>query len=252
MTQRVLILEDQAFQRGFLANLFGSRADVQVDACEDVEAGRRAVCAARSYDLVLSDLLMPGQDGIQFIQALAAQSASAAPGGGQRGPAADDDLGTADGRIAGAGCDRPVAQAGGGGTTWRPCSRRWRGRVRPPAARARTGCAGTRRTQTAPGHGRRQPHRLVPAEEIAAVRTGGGRRSAGALAPSAAGDAGRGQLPAGDLPPRVGGRAAADGAQGQHRGAGALAQDRASGCRSRSTCRRTCWSRPTCPMNCWR
>ncbi len=29
MTQRVLILEDQPFQRGFLANLFGSRAGVQ-------------------------------------------------------------------------------------------------------------------------------------------------------------------------------------------------------------------------------
>lgn len=72
MTQRVLILEDQAFQRGFLANLFGSRADVQVDACEDVEAAI-ALCACQPYDLVVSDLLMPGQDGIQFIQALAAQ-----------------------------------------------------------------------------------------------------------------------------------------------------------------------------------
>jgi len=72
MTQRVLILEDQAFQRGFLANLFGSRADVQVDACEDVEAAI-ALCACQPYDLVVSALLMPGQDGIQFIQALAAQ-----------------------------------------------------------------------------------------------------------------------------------------------------------------------------------
>ena len=72
MTQRVLILEDQPFQRGYLANLFGSRGGVQVDACEDVEAAI-ALCACHSYDLVVSDLLMPGQDGIQFIQALAAQ-----------------------------------------------------------------------------------------------------------------------------------------------------------------------------------
>lgn len=72
MTQRVLILEDQPFQRGFLANLFGSRAGVQVDACEDVDAAI-ALCACQPYDLVVSDLLMPGQDGIQFIQALAAQ-----------------------------------------------------------------------------------------------------------------------------------------------------------------------------------
>lgn len=72
MTQRVLILEDQPFQRGFLANLFGSRDGVQVDACEDVDAAI-ALCACQPYDLVVSDLLMPGQDGIQFIQALAAQ-----------------------------------------------------------------------------------------------------------------------------------------------------------------------------------
>ncbi len=45
-----------------------------------------ALCACQPYDLVVSDLLMPGQDGIQFIQALAAQPrpprlavASAAP-----------------------------------------------------------------------------------------------------------------------------------------------------------------------------
>ncbi|WP_294988522.1 EAL domain-containing response regulator [uncultured Stenotrophomonas sp.] len=72
MTQRILILEDQPFQRGYLANLFGSRDGVQVDACEDVDAAI-ALCACQSYDLVVSDLLMPGQDGIQFIQALAAQ-----------------------------------------------------------------------------------------------------------------------------------------------------------------------------------
>ncbi|UQA71267.1 EAL domain-containing response regulator [Stenotrophomonas maltophilia] len=72
MTQRILILEDQPFQRGYLANLFGSSDGVQVDACEDVEAAI-ALCACQAYDLVVSDLLMPGQDGIQFIQALAAQ-----------------------------------------------------------------------------------------------------------------------------------------------------------------------------------
>ncbi|MFB8831652.1 response regulator [Azotobacter sp. CWF10] len=54
------------------ANLFGSRTGVRVDACEDVDAAI-ALCACQPYDLVVSDLLMPGQDGIQFIQALAAQ-----------------------------------------------------------------------------------------------------------------------------------------------------------------------------------
>ncbi|AWH16583.1 diguanylate phosphodiesterase [Stenotrophomonas sp. ZAC14D2_NAIMI4_7] len=70
--QRILILEDQPFQRGFLFNLFSARAGVHVDACEDVEAAI-ALCACQPYDLVVSDLLMPGQDGIQFIQALAVQ-----------------------------------------------------------------------------------------------------------------------------------------------------------------------------------
>ncbi|MDH0273654.1 MULTISPECIES: response regulator [Stenotrophomonas] len=59
MTQRILILEDQPFQRGYLANLFGSSDGVQVDACEDVEAAI-ALCACQAYDLVVSDLLMPG------------------------------------------------------------------------------------------------------------------------------------------------------------------------------------------------
>ncbi|WP_440975926.1 EAL domain-containing response regulator [Pseudoxanthomonas winnipegensis] len=72
MNQRVLILENGPSPRGQLANLLGNRAGVQVETCEDVDAAV-ALCACRSYDLVLSDLLMPGRDGIQFIQALAEQ-----------------------------------------------------------------------------------------------------------------------------------------------------------------------------------
>ena len=113
MTQRVQILEDQPFQRGYLANLFGSRGGVQVDACEDVEAAI-ALCACHSYDLVVSDLLMPGQDGIQFIQALAAQPRPPTPCSGQHGIPADDGFGTPDGRVAGAGGARRGIQAGHG------------------------------------------------------------------------------------------------------------------------------------------
>jgi CheY-like chemotaxis protein len=131
MTQRVLILEDQPFQRGFLANLFGSHAGVQVDACEDVDAAI-ALCACQPYDLVVSDLLMPGQDGIQFIQALAAQPrpprlavVSAAPRRmmtSARLMAESlglDVVGLLPSRW------RPPM--------WTPCSRPWRRRVRPPA-----------------------------------------------------------------------------------------------------------------------
>jgi len=38
MNARILILEDQPFQRGFLVNLFTANPGVQVDACENVDA----------------------------------------------------------------------------------------------------------------------------------------------------------------------------------------------------------------------
>lgn len=69
---RVLILEDQAFQRGLLANLFAALPGVTVDTSG--EAGHAAaMCQLSRYDLVVSDLMLPGVDGIQFIQALATQ-----------------------------------------------------------------------------------------------------------------------------------------------------------------------------------
>lgn len=72
MTNRsVLILEDQPVHLGFLANLFnaagGVRTDVSSDGVEALE-----LCSHRSYDLVVTDPMMCGVDGIQFIQGLAA------------------------------------------------------------------------------------------------------------------------------------------------------------------------------------
>ncbi len=73
MTDRnVLILEDQPFQRGFLANLFNGVSGVHTDTAGD-GADALAMCQWRPYDLVVTDLMMPGVDGIQFIQSLAAQ-----------------------------------------------------------------------------------------------------------------------------------------------------------------------------------
>ncbi len=69
---RVLILEDQPFQRGFLANMFNAAPGISTDTSGDA-ASAVAMCAWRRYDLVVTDLMMPGVDGIQFIQALAAQ-----------------------------------------------------------------------------------------------------------------------------------------------------------------------------------
>lgn len=73
MTDRnILILEDQPFQRGFLANLFNGVSGVHTDTAGD-GADALAMCQWRPYDLVVTDLMMPGVDGIQFIQSLAAQ-----------------------------------------------------------------------------------------------------------------------------------------------------------------------------------
>lgn len=69
---RVLILEDQPFQRGFLANMFAAVPGVTVDTSGDA-AHALAMCQFSRYDLVVSDLMMPGIDGIQFIQTLSAQ-----------------------------------------------------------------------------------------------------------------------------------------------------------------------------------
>lgn len=73
MTNRhVLILEDQPFQRGFLANLFNGVPGNHTETTGD-GAGALAMCQVHPYDLVVTDLMMPGVDGIQFIQCLATQ-----------------------------------------------------------------------------------------------------------------------------------------------------------------------------------
>jgi len=69
---RVLVLEDQPFQRGMLVNLFSALEGVSVDSSGTAEHAA-ALCELNRYDLVASDLVMPGVDGIQFIQHLAAQ-----------------------------------------------------------------------------------------------------------------------------------------------------------------------------------
>lgn len=69
---RVLILEDQPFQRGFLANMFAAVPGVAVDTSGDATHAV-AMCQLSRYDLVVTDLMMPGIDGIQFIQTLAGQ-----------------------------------------------------------------------------------------------------------------------------------------------------------------------------------
>ncbi|UXL37071.1 EAL domain-containing response regulator [Pseudomonas fragi] len=67
---QVLIVEDQPFQLAYLENLF---RDIGVKKIELAENGNEAMMKLESqgFDLILTDLMMPELDGIQFIQRLA-------------------------------------------------------------------------------------------------------------------------------------------------------------------------------------
>ena len=67
----ILIVEDHPFQLMYLQNLFRELGDFDLECAHDgVQA--LACLQRRNYDLVLTDLLMPRMDGVQFIQKLAA------------------------------------------------------------------------------------------------------------------------------------------------------------------------------------
>lgn len=70
----ILIVEDHPFQLMYLQNLFNELGDYYLECAQD---GLQALACLqrRNYDLVLTDLLMPGMDGVQFIQKLAAMRA---------------------------------------------------------------------------------------------------------------------------------------------------------------------------------
>lgn len=67
----ILIVEDHPFQHVYLQNLFNELGDFDLVCARDGEEAL-ACLKHRDFDLVLTDLLMPGMDGVQFIQGLAA------------------------------------------------------------------------------------------------------------------------------------------------------------------------------------
>lgn len=69
MLYSVLIVEDHPFQHEYLLNLFRDQGNIHVEAARD---GNEAyeLLKKQTFDLVLTDLLMPGMDGIQLIQRL--------------------------------------------------------------------------------------------------------------------------------------------------------------------------------------
>lgn len=69
----LLIVEDHPFQHLYLQNLFNELGLFDLEFAKDGEEALRRL-KNREFDLVLTDLLMPGMDGVQFIQGLAAQT----------------------------------------------------------------------------------------------------------------------------------------------------------------------------------
>jgi len=71
MSYSVLIVEDHPFQHQYLLNLFHDLGNIHVEAARD---GKEAFdwLQKQHFDLVLTDLLMPGMDGVQLIQRLSA------------------------------------------------------------------------------------------------------------------------------------------------------------------------------------
>jgi anti-anti-sigma factor len=71
---RVLVADDNADMRAYLQRLLGSRYDVQA-----VSDGVAALAAARAHppDLILSDVMMPGMDGLELVRALRGQASTA-------------------------------------------------------------------------------------------------------------------------------------------------------------------------------
>lgn len=66
----ILIVEDHPFQHLYLQHLFSELGDFHLESARDGEEA--LICLKkRKFDLVLTDLLMPGMDGVQFIQGLA-------------------------------------------------------------------------------------------------------------------------------------------------------------------------------------
>lgn len=68
----LLIVEDHPFQHLHLQNLFNALGVFDLEFARDGEEALHRL-KKREFDLVLTDLLMPGMDGVQFIQGLAAQ-----------------------------------------------------------------------------------------------------------------------------------------------------------------------------------
>jgi DNA-binding response OmpR family regulator len=85
---RILVIDDEAGMRSFLYRILG-RHGHHVVMAEDGRSGLAAL-AQSSFDLIITDLLMPGMEGVEFLFRLRAAASRipviAMSGGGRLGP----------------------------------------------------------------------------------------------------------------------------------------------------------------------
>jgi DNA-binding NarL/FixJ family response regulator len=70
-TYRLLLIEDDAVIRhslvSYLTQYHAAPYRLEVDACDSAEVGRPMLAAQPSYDLIISDINLPGEDGFNFL-----------------------------------------------------------------------------------------------------------------------------------------------------------------------------------------
>jgi CheY-like chemotaxis protein len=67
MSAKILIVDDEQFVRNLLENVLG-RHGHQVAAVCDAEQALAALAAKSDYDLMLTDVVMPGMDGFDLLR----------------------------------------------------------------------------------------------------------------------------------------------------------------------------------------
>jgi two-component system response regulator AtoC len=67
MSAKILVVDDEQFVRTLLATVLGRHGHEVVAVC-DAEQALAALSASREFDLMLTDVVMPGMDGFDLLR----------------------------------------------------------------------------------------------------------------------------------------------------------------------------------------